>query len=126
MMSAMPHTMTRACAEIGCPTLTQGVRCGEHERKRPAQRRRRRAKQHRPSSNARGYDSAWKRIRLRVLREQPVCEYCGAAPATQVDHVVSMRRGGTNDRANLRAGCARCHAKKTNAVDKRTRRVRSV
>jgi 5-methylcytosine-specific restriction protein A len=52
-----------------------------------------------------------------VLRERPVCEECGREGATDVDHVVSLERGGTHDPANLRALCHGCHSRKTVAVD---------
>lgn len=34
-------------------------------------------------------------------------------PATDVDHVTPLRRGGTNDPANLQALCHPCHSRKT-------------
>lgn len=50
-------------------------------------------------------------IRARVLREEPICP-CGR-PATQVDHVQPLTRGGTHERGNLQALCASCHNVKT-------------
>jgi 5-methylcytosine-specific restriction protein A len=72
----------------------------------------------RPSASARGYDAAWRKLRLLVLREVPVCEtpLCNA-PATQVDHVIALARGGTDERTNLRSYCASCHARKTAIED---------
>ena len=69
----------------------------------------------RPSAAKRGYGRAWRAIRETFLEEHPRCA-CGA-PATEVDHVISLRRGGTNAPANLRAMCKPCHARKTVAVD---------
>ncbi|MBX0330481.1 HNH endonuclease [Oscillochloris sp. ZM17-4] len=40
--------------------------------------------------------------------------YCGDAPAlplevAHIDHIVPLSKGGTNDMANLRTLCRRCH-----------------
>lgn len=84
---------------------------------RTARPRKSRARDPRPSSSRRGYDRHWQALRLLVLSEEPVCQDCGREMATQVDHVVSLERGGTHDRENLRALCASCHSKKTVRVD---------
>ena len=55
---------------------------------------------------------AWSRTRQRILdRDVHRCG-CGA-PASQVDHVLSIGQGGSDDDSNLRAICLHCHAKKT-------------
>lgn len=69
----------------------------------------------RESAAKRGYGRAWRAIRAAFLRDHPNC-HCGAE-ATEVDHIVSLRRGGSNARANLQALCKQCHARKTVAVD---------
>ncbi len=54
----------------------------------------------------------WKDQRLRVLkRDGYICQYCGA-DATQVDHVIPRKRGGTHDLENLVACCAPCNSAK--------------
>lgn len=77
----------------------------------------------RPSAARRGYDSVWRRIRLEFLRRHPLCAECGRAgrtvPATDVDHRVPLRRGGTNDPANLQALCHEHHSRKTAREDGR-------
>jgi 5-methylcytosine-specific restriction endonuclease McrA len=58
----------------------------------------------------------WRRIRAVVLaRDQYVCrlEYPGCTGhATDVDHVLPLRFGGTHDLANLRAACASCNLRR--------------
>jgi len=56
--------------------------------------------------------SGWRRRRLDVLRAAGwACVYCGA-PATTVDHIVPLSRGGGNGRENLAAACATCNTEK--------------
>ena len=59
--------------------------------------------------------ASWRRFRASVLGARPICEMpgCGIA-ATNVDHIVSRRRGGADfDPANVQALCASCHSTKT-------------
>ena len=54
----------------------------------------------------------WKDQRLRVLkRDGYICQYCGQE-ATQVDHVIPRKVGGTHDLDNLVACCAPCNSAK--------------
>ena len=55
-----------------------------------------------------------------VLREEPMCRACGGA-ASQVDHIMPLSRGGTNDRANLQPLCHSCHSRKTAREQLRTK-----
>jgi len=62
--------------------------------------------------------TAWRRLRLWKLSEQPLCEHCLLRgiiePATQVDHIVPISAGGEPlDEANLASLCASCHSRKT-------------
>ena len=56
--------------------------------------------------------TAWSAIRRAVLARQPTCRHCGA-PASEVDHIVPLRRGGTNALSNLQALCRSCHSRKS-------------
>lgn len=60
---------------------------------------------------------AWMAIRGRVLSDDPLCPMCRAegrvAAATEVDHVVPLHMGGTNERVNLVGLCHEHHAAKT-------------
>ena len=54
----------------------------------------------------------WGKIRQRILeRDGYVCSYCGGA-ATDVDHVVAVRWGGSNEDGNLVASCGHCNRSK--------------
>lgn len=75
----------------------------------------------RPSAHRRGYDAHWQKLSALVLAEEPLCRPCGDAgrttAATCVDHNTPLRRGGTNDRANLVPMCQSCHSAKTATED---------
>lgn len=67
----------------------------------------------RRSAASRGYDATWQRIRLAHLARWPRCSACGGA-ASDVDHVLALRHGGTHEARNLRSLCHSCHSKRTN------------
>jgi 5-methylcytosine-specific restriction endonuclease McrA len=50
-------------------------------------------------------------LRKMWIRQQRTCTYCNA-PATTVDHVVPLVRGGTNHEGNLTPACKRCNSAK--------------
>lgn len=56
-----------------------------------------------------GSTAEWRRIRAAVLAEEPVCRWCQQAPATEADHIISRKHGGTDDRANLAGSCRPCN-----------------
>jgi 5-methylcytosine-specific restriction protein A len=67
------------------------------------------------------YSTAWwQKLRLAVLAGEPLCRCCAAAgrvtAAAEVDHVVPLAKGGTDDWANLQPLCRPCHEAKT-AID---------
>jgi 5-methylcytosine-specific restriction endonuclease McrA len=70
-----------------------------------------------PKGNSYTYGSDWQRVRLVVFqRDGFACQlrYPGClGKATEVDHIIQPRDGGTADPANLRAVCKRCHATRT-------------
>lgn len=68
--------------------------------------------------HARGYGTAWTKLRLSVLtRDKHLCQVCMAegriTPARTVDHIKAKAEGGTDDQSNLRAICGEHHAAKT-------------
>ena len=99
----MTRKLQTACTEPGCPgvAVNRG-RCAPHQRPRP--------------KTAAQYGRPWQRLRREVLAQQPYC-FCGAV-ATEVDHIIALNRGGTNDRSNLIARCKRCHSAKTARVER--------
>lgn len=72
----------------------------------------------RDSPSKRGYDVHWKRLRKMKLTRDPVCETvdCGR-PASEVDHVLPLAKGGENDWENLQSLCHPCHSRKTATED---------
>lgn len=71
----------------------------------------------RQSAARRGYDRAWERTRLLILARDVFCRDpegrgCVRA-ATEVDHVLPRRSGGSDDPGNLQGLCSACHKRKT-------------
>jgi 5-methylcytosine-specific restriction endonuclease McrA len=73
--------------------------------------------QARGSATDRGYDTAWRKVRLQVLhRDRWTCmlalDGC-LGRATTVDHLTPLSRGGARlDPGNLVAACTHCNPKK--------------
>lgn len=65
-------------------------------------------------------------IRAAVLRDDPLCPVCKSAGrvtlATEVDHIIPLAKGGTDDRSNLQGLCAEHHADKTASDEGKQRR----
>ncbi len=100
-MSRLP----RPCLEPGCPNTVTGraLRCPQHAL--PDAR-------HRDPEQVRYYASAaWRALRARVRREEPVCGLCQERPSEQVHHIDGDWRN--NQRANLQAVCAACHLERS-------------
>lgn len=55
--------------------------------------------------------------RRRYLAEHPLCARCDAfgrtSEAVELDHVVPLAKGGTDDESNLQGLCVACHKAKT-------------
>jgi len=60
------------------------------------------------------YGRPWRKLRITLLNNEPLCRICGQ-PANEVDHIVAVDAGGTDDPSNLQPLCRSCHAAKTRA-----------
>ena len=86
----MPSKPKKPCAYPGCPNLTDGRYCPEHQQKVNSNYE----KYGRDKATKKRYGRAWKRIRDKYAAEHPFCELCF----------------GTHDRSNLIALCKSCHS----------------
>jgi 5-methylcytosine-specific restriction protein A len=52
----------------------------------------------------------------RILRRDPLCKHClptKVAASTQIDHIVALHLGGSEDDSNLQGLCDPCHEAKS-------------
>ena len=107
----MPRKPKRPCSYPGCPNLTDGRFCPEHEK----QENKRYEKYDRDPAAKRRYGRAWKRIRDRYMNAHPLCERClkegRYVKAEQVHHIRPLAEGGSHVDDNLMSLCSACHAK---------------
>jgi 5-methylcytosine-specific restriction protein A len=107
----MPRKPKRPCSYPGCPRLTDGRFCEEHEK----QENKRYEKYDRDPAVRRRYGRAWKRIRDSYAAAHPLCEQCLAngryVKTEEIHHKLPLSQGGTHDRENLIALCKECHAR---------------
>ena len=111
----------RPCAHPGCREwATKGSYCSRHAAEWEAKLAERRAAfaaradNARPSADARGYTSAWRKARKAYIIRHPLCAICGA-PATDVDHIIP-HRGDKElfwDSGNWQSLCHECHSRKS-------------
>lgn len=108
----MPKMPPRPCTHARCSSMSiKGGKCKEHQPepwqssvgKTPTQR---------------GYGYRWKKLRDSVLRRDSyLCQSCLSSgiitTATDVDHILNKKRGGTDSMSNLQSLCNPCHKKKT-------------
>jgi 5-methylcytosine-specific restriction protein A len=101
----------RICHYPGCDTLIQPneTYCGQHIRPPSI-----------PFENAvrsNNYNTTqWRRLRKKILKEQPNCSRCGSTENLQVHHIIPPR-GNEDlfyDESNLTTICATCHRVITN------------
>jgi len=68
------------------------------------------------SASSRGYGAAWCKLRVQILRRDPICSWDGCVrPSTDVDHILNRARGGTDEPSNLQGLCHTHHQAKTAA-----------
>ena len=106
----MPRKPKRPCSYPGCPELTDGRYCVEHEKIMNQQYE----KYGRDPKTKKRYGRAGKRIRDKYAAEHPFCEMGfehGIIVETQeIHHKKPLSEGGTHDRDNLIALCKSCHS----------------
>jgi len=111
----MPETPNRPC--LRCKKiLTTSTYCPACQTLRDTTKQSYRQDQDkRPSSRARGYDTAWERLRNWYLKQNPLCIDCQGAgivrPAVVVHHIepVDERPDLRLDPQNFRSLCFSCH-----------------
>jgi 5-methylcytosine-specific restriction enzyme A len=113
----MPSRAGIACTRPGCPGI---VRHGVCSTCGPLRKPRMEAyDEQRGTSAERGYGYRWRQLRENFLLRFPLCAACllegRTVAATDVDHIVAKRAGGTDDESNLQSLCHACHSAKTMA-----------
>ena len=107
----MPYKPKKPCAWPGCPNLTDGKYCPEHQKEANA----RYEKYGRDPAVHHRYGRAWKRIRDSYVKSHPYCELClkqgMVAPVEEVHHIKPLSEGGTHARDNLISLCKSCHSR---------------
>ena len=68
----MPYKPKRPCSHPGCPRLTDGRYCEEHEKEAASTYER----NQRDPLTSRRYGSAWRKARKKFLAEHPFCKLC--------------------------------------------------
>lgn len=117
----MPTRSKRPCSVPGCPVLTADRWCEGHATNKHIARAH---DQRRGSSSARGYDAAWRKLRLvALLRDNYLCQIClkddRPTPARDVDHILTVAEHPELrlELDNLQSLCSTCHKKKTYEED---------
>lgn len=107
----MPHRPKKPCAFPGCPRLTDGRYCDEHQRLADQESQR----YTRSHGDADRYGRDWRRISRAFLADHPFREICRKegriAEATIAHHILPVKEGGTDDEQNLMALCRACHSR---------------
>jgi 5-methylcytosine-specific restriction protein A len=109
----MPKRPKRPCSYPGCPHLTEGRYCEEHEKIMNDRYNR----YERPYNSSVRYGKSWRKIRNTYLSLHPFCESClkqgKYIKATEVHHILPLQHGGTHDLENLMSLCKPCHSRIT-------------
>src|SRR5688572_544069 len=99
----MPQRALKICSAPGCNTLTTGGRCDKHKQAW--------IKGDYDKDRLRG--RALQQRRQRWFRLHPMCARCYVRPAEELDHVVPLSRGGSDDESNISGLCKPCHQEKS-------------
>lgn len=108
----MPAALPRPCSRPGCRGIMRGGRC-DRCGFTPGVR----ATDTRASAARRGYNHHWRKRRAATLAAEPgehagpLCVEClrsgRVTPATDLDHIIPKRAGGSDDPANLQSAGSR-------------------
>lgn len=126
--STMPNRPSHPCRERACAGV---VKAGA-EACTLGHQQVVRADDTRESASMRGYGARWRRRRAMFLRAHPLCVdpytlHPGqVVPATDVDHILARRAGGSDRDDNLQSLCHSCHSIKTNRERDGEGRVKSL
>lgn len=118
----MPTKPNRPCRYQGCSGLAAPGEqyCPQHKAKAEQFYN----KYQRPNDKN-SYGRAWKRIRDRKIKENPLCEECLKSgivkAAEEVHHILPLADGGTSERSNLISLCRSCHIKAHETLGTRVR-----
>jgi len=108
----MPYKFNHPCSVKNCPNLAIPSErfCAYHRK----QFNRDYNKLKKKEGQNRQYWSSyqWRKIRNIYLRKYPLCIECGNQ-ATEVDHIIPVKLGGSNIESNLQPLCKSCHSRKT-------------
>lgn len=111
----MPRKPKRPCSYAGCPKLTDGQYCEEHQKLVDKQYNR----YERDTFSREFYKtSKWKAVRRRHLSMFPLCAEClktGKITRGEiVDHIRPIKQGGEKfAESNLQTLCWSCHSRKS-------------
>ncbi|ABO12013.2 DNase [Acinetobacter baumannii] len=69
----------------------------------------------------------WRRLKAKIhLRDEWTCQCCGIVTKDlELDHIMNVARGGTDDESNLQSLCVPCHKKKTQQESRQGGEVKS-
>ena len=109
VLPSMPFKPKRPCQFAGCPRLTHGRYCQDHQRQVGGA-----YDQARGSAAKRGYGRTWRKLRLLVLHRDPICSVDDCdQPSEDVDHIIPRDQGGDDRMSNLQGLCHAHHSAKT-------------
>lgn len=115
----MPRKPKHPCAYPGCPLLTDGCYCEEHQKVMNRQYE----KYGRSKEEKRQYGYRWKKLRAAYISQHPLCEQClkegRVTKAEEVHHIVPLSHGGKHEFSNLMSLCKSCHSRITAAMGDR-------
>lgn len=121
----MPWKPRKPCNQPGCPNLTHGRYCDQHQKEIDQEYDRERG-----SAAKRGYGRRWRKESKAFLALNPLCRPCeregDVTAATSVDHIIP-HKGDMElfwDQDNWQSICDPCHGEKTAKEDGRWDRRR--